>query len=357
MADSGGHWKTLAEAQKLTQSTKIPGVIEEDIKRNPPLERMPVVQAAGTGKKIEWLREKTTTEDAVAEVSVGDLLSWSDDVEYDEVESELHRVYIQRKLDHFVENVYGTYNNYKAQMLLECEKGLKRRINDRIIYGDTTYGGTPTQWDGWHALAAVNGTPNSDTVRTGSDLNFDQEDEALSLWSLRLVLDAMKLGTDEIFMPPVLGLRFDAAYEEKGFAGLAYISASSLSLLTRGYSDIGKPILFFAGVPLVRTDYLVAEESNTGTGATSNARAKYSSDKTYSIFCVKYGNLMMQDPGVSFAFGNTEGQGDLYKFIPFPELENYDASGMRLVTYGTVLQGSSLSLARIHDVDDLALLV
>jgi len=43
---SGGHWKTLAEAQKLTQSTKIPGVFEEDIKRNNPLERIPVAQAA-----------------------------------------------------------------------------------------------------------------------------------------------------------------------------------------------------------------------------------------------------------------------------------------------------------------------
>ena len=32
MADSGGHWATLAAAQKLTQSNKIPGVVEEDIK-------------------------------------------------------------------------------------------------------------------------------------------------------------------------------------------------------------------------------------------------------------------------------------------------------------------------------------
>ena len=39
MANSGGHWATLAEAQKLTQSTKIPGVIEEDVKRNNPLDR------------------------------------------------------------------------------------------------------------------------------------------------------------------------------------------------------------------------------------------------------------------------------------------------------------------------------
>jgi len=357
MADSGGHWKTLVEAQKLTQSTKIPGVIEEDIKRNPPLERMPVAQAAGTGLKIEWLREKTTTEAAATEVDIGGQLSWSDDVDYDEVEATLRVIYIQRKLSNYVEGIYGTYNNYKAQLLLECEKGLKRKINDRLIYADTTYGGSPTQMDGLHALAAERGTPNSDTVRTGSDLNFDQEDEGLSLWSLRTVLNAMKYGTDEIWVPDVLGIRFDAAYEEKGFTGLASGTAGSLSLLTRGYSDIGKPILFFAGVPIVRTDYLVAEESATGTGASSDIRAKYSSDSTYSIFCLKFGNVMEKNPGIAYGYGGTEGQGDLYKLVPFPVLEDYDAGGLRLVNYGTVLLGSTLCLARIHDVDDSAIVV
>ncbi len=358
MADSGGHWATLAQAEKLTQSTKIGGVIEEDIKRNPPLERMPVAQAAGTGLKIEWLREKTTTEDAVAEVSIGDLLSWSDDIEYDEVDATLRTLYIQRKLDKYVEGIYGTYNNYKAQLLLECEKGLKRKINDRLIYADTTYGGSPTQMDGLHALVAERGTPNSASVRAeGGDLNFDSEDAGLSLWALRSVLDAMKYGTDEIWVPAVIGIRFDAAYEEKGFVGLKADTAGSLALLTRGYSDIGKPILFFAGVPIVRTDYLVAEESNTGTGATSNARAKYSSDKTYSIFCVKFGNVMERNPGMAYAFGGTTGQGDLYELTMFPVLENYNAGGVRLVNNGAVLLGSTLCLARIHDVDDAAILV
>ena len=67
MAASGGHWATLAEAQKLSQSTKIPGVFEEDIKRNNPIERVPVAQAAGTGLKIEWLREDSVIDEAVAE--------------------------------------------------------------------------------------------------------------------------------------------------------------------------------------------------------------------------------------------------------------------------------------------------
>lgn len=358
MADSGGHWATLAQAAKLTQSTKIPGVFEEDVKRNPPLERVPVAQAAGTGLKIEWLREKTTAEDAAAEIDIGSLLSWSDDIEYDEVEATLRQIYIQRKLDRYVERIYGTYNDYKAIVLLESEKGLKRKINDRFIYADTTYGGSPTQMDGIHALAAERGTPNSLSVRTdGGDLNFDMEDGALSLFALRTVLDAMVFGTDEIWVSKEIGIRFDAAYEEKGFVGLKADTAGSLALLTRGYNDIGKPILFFAGIPIIRMDYLLAEESNTGTGATSNARAKYSSDKTYSIFLIKRGNVMEREPGICYGFGGTEGLGDLYELVMFDKLENYHAGGIRLVNNGTVMLGSTKCMARIFDVDDLALVV
>lgn len=360
MASSGGHWKTLAEAQKLTQSHKIPGVIEEDIKRNNPVERMPVAQAAGTGLKIEWLREKTTTEDAVTEAAVGDQLVWGEDVDYTEVESTLRYVYIQRKLDRYVQNIYGTYNDYKAQALLESEKGLKRRLGDRIFYADTTYGGAPTQWDGLHALVAERGTPNSASVVANSDLNLDQEDAGLSLALLRRLFDAMVFGVDELWVPPEIGIRIDAAYGEYGFRtdtgeALQTIVHGDISLLTRGVNEIGRPIMFFMGVPIVRTDYLVDEESNTGTGATSNKRAVYSSDRTFSILAIKFGNVLEKDPGVCFAYGGTEGEGDLYELWTWDRLEDYNAGGMRLDSYGTVLLGSTKCLGRIHDVDNSAI--
>jgi len=199
MADSGGHWKTLAEAQKLTQSYKIPGVFEEDIKRNNPIERVAVAQAAGTGLKIEWLREKTTTEDAVADIDIGEQLSWSDDIEYEEKEMNLKRCYIQRKLDHFVPGIYGTYNNYEARQLLECEKGLKRKLGTRFIYGDTTYGGAK-QFDGLHALAAEHGTPYI-AASAYDQKNIDNGDAGLSLQFLRTMVDAMLFGVDELLAP------------------------------------------------------------------------------------------------------------------------------------------------------------
>jgi len=312
MASSGGHWNTLSEAQKLTQSFKIPGVIEEDIKRNNPIERVPVAQAAGTGLKIEWLRENTTTESAVIEAAIGQQLVWGEDITYTEVESTLKYVYIQRKLDRYIQGIYGTYNDYKAQVLMESEKGLKRRLGDRFIYADTTYGGSPTQFDGIHALVAERGTPNSASVVANSDLNLDAEDGGLPLSLLRRMIDAMVFGVDEIWVPKQIGIRIDAAYGEYGFRtdtgeALQTIVHGDISLLTRGMNEIGRPIFFFMGIPIIRTDYLVDEESGTGTGASSDKRAVYSSDRTYSIFGVRYGNVMEQDPGITYAYGGTEG--------------------------------------------------
>jgi len=343
MANSGGHWKTLAEAQKLTQSTKIPGVFEEDIKRNNPLERLPVGQAAGTGLKIEWLRESTGTEDAVSEADVGDQLVWGEDVDYTEVESTLRYMYLQRKLDRYVQNIYGTYNDYKAQVLLEMEKGLKRKAGDRIVYGDTTYGGTPTQFDGLHALAAERGSPWTTTDNTNNKQNMDMESGALSLLYLRTQIDNMRYGVDEIWIPPQIGIRFDAAYDERGFTyAVSSNETYHYSLITRGINDLGKPILFFMGIPLVRTDYLVGEEDGTGTGGTSNKRAKYSSDLTYSVFCVKLGNVLAREAGITYAYGGTEGEGDFYELWTWDRLEDYNAGGMRMDTYGSVLLGSTL---------------
>lgn len=350
MADSGGHWANLAAAQKLTQSTKIPGVIEEDIKRNNPIERVAVAQAAKTGLKIQWLREVpanvATLENAVAEVTIGEQLVWTEDVDYAEKEATLQRSYIQRKLDKFVEGIYGTYNNYEVIMLGECEKALKRKVGARLLYADDNTSG---QFNGCHAWAR----------ETSGDLNIDNGEVGLSLLNLRTGVDAMKHGCDELWMPFEIMRHMDAAYQEKGFAGLAYNVSGNLGYLTLGYNELGKRVLFWDAIPIIRTDFLVAEQANVGLAATAaSVRTLYASGtKMYSTFGVKHGNVLAQQPGLTYAYGGTEGAGDFYKLVRFPELENYDAGGIRLVNYGAVLLGSSLCLSRIADITDVAITV
>jgi len=353
MTDSGGHWANLAALQKLTQSTKIPGVFEEDIKRNNPIERVTVGQASGTGLKIEWLREipanVAALEAAVAEVNIGEGLTWTEDVNYEEKESALKRSYIQRKLDHFVEGIYGTYNNYEARLLLECEKALKRKIGARLIYADVN--ASAKQFDGVHAWAR----------QTSGDLNIDQGGLGLSLANLRIMIDAMKMGVDEIWAPFEIIRQIDAAYQEKGF--LYTVSGTTqthgtMSFLTLGYNELGKRVLFWDAVPMIRTDFLVGEQQDTGlTAVAANVRTLYVNEKGYSIFGVKHGNVLNQEPGLTYAFGGTSGFGDFYKLVRFPELENWDAGGLRMLNYGAVLLGSSLCLSRIADIADLAITI
>jgi hypothetical protein len=361
MADSGGHWKNLAEAQKLTQSMKVPGVYEEDIKRMNLLDRVPVYQAAHSGLKIEWLRESTTTEDAVNDITIGDQLSWSDDIEYEEKEMTLRTCYIQRKMDKYVEGIYGTYNNYEARKLLEAEKGLKRRLGARFIYADNTYTSTK-QFDGLHALAAEHGAPYT-AGSTNDAKNIDGGEAGLSLGLLRVLVDEMKYGVDELWMPYEIVRRMDAAYQEKGFAGLATATAGTMAFMSLGYNEAGKRVLYWDGIPIIRTDYLVGEEQNTGTGSSSDARGLYSSDKGYSIFAVKLGSGAMDgsNPGLTYAYANLAGMGgqagDMYKLVRFPELEDYDAGGIRLVNYSALILPSSHGLGRIFDIEDVAITV
>ena len=357
MAESGGHWKDLSEAQKLTSSTLIPGIIETDIKRNNPVDRVPVAQAANSGYSIKFVAEKVTLDASVAMVDIGEQLNWTEDVEYDTIELFLKRCYIQRKLDQFVRDIYGNINNYRATVLLDMEKALKRKLGDWLIYGDETYSAGNKEWDGLHAHAALAGT--SPGFAPYTNLNIDQNG-ALSIDNLRILSDAMLLGIDELWLPYCLARRIDAAYQEKGIniATPATNVLPNMAMLSFGWNEAGKRMMFFDGIPLVRTDYLVDENNGTGTGATSNARAKYTTGtKTYSIFAVKYGQVMNKEPGICFGYGGTEGAGDLYKLVAFPNLEDYDAEGMRIITYGALLLSNPFSIGRIFDITDAAVVV
>ena len=351
MADSGGHWKTLAEAQKLTQSTLIPGRFEEDVKRNNPLDLFPVTQASKTGSSIKWLREKNTIEDAVSMIDIGEQLSWTEDVEYETVETELKRIYLQRKLDNFVEDIYGNINDYKAMKLMECEKGLRYKVGDQMLYGDLTYGSSK-QFNGLHRLVAYN---KETYTLFDDDLNIDNGEAGLSMRNLRLMIDAMRFGCDVLLFPKEIAQRVDEMWEDRGSTSLASGTANSLMRFARGIDQWGMPITYFNGIPIVRTDFLVAEQANTGTGASSDTRAKNTSgDEQFSIFGIKFGNPVAGDPGATLAFGNTTGKGQFYKLVLFPQLEDYDAGGIRLISYLALLHGSMKSIGRIYDIEDAA---
>lgn len=337
-----GHWKDLTEAQKLTNSQLIKGVFEEDIKLNNPIERVAV--ALALGKSVKWNREKVTLEGSVQDIEIGEKLTWVSNVEYNQKESELVRKAIPRILDNFVVDVYGTEQNYEAQALWEIKKGMMRKLGDSYIYDDNTYGSSK-QMKGLHQWASENCTGGA----ADGVLDIDQGSAALSIRNLRLLVRAMKYGIDYFLIPPCLGDRIDAAYEEAGLARLKGDTAGTMMHFTKGIDQAGNEIMKFKGIPLIRTDYLVSEDADTGRGTTARTRV---TGGVYSIFAVKSGDIFAGNPGVTLAFGNPEMKSKLYKVDYFDKLEDYDAKGIRLITYPNVLLGSKLCLGRIHDITD-----
>jgi hypothetical protein len=238
---------------------------------------------------------------------------------------------------------------------------MKRRIGARWVYGDTTYTSSK-QMDGMHAMAAEHGAAYDSSNLGNDSKNIDNGEAGLAMVYLRVLMDEMKLGADFILAPYEIIRRMDAAYQEKGFAGLGFnyagVTSGGLAFLTLGYNELGKRVLFWDACPIQRTDYLMAEQANTGTGASSDARTPWTSgDRQYSIFVVKKGSGALDgaNPGPTLLYGGTEGQGDLYKLVRFPELEHFDAGGLRMVSYIGSMLPSSLTLGRIFDIEDAAI--
>ena len=148
-------------------------------------------------------------------------------------------------------------------------------------------------------------------------------------------------------MPHIIARRIDAAQQEAGVA--SYVGPWNI---TFSPDQMGKRITYFDGIPIVRSDYLVAEQLNSGL-STATVRAKHTSGTAaYSIFLIRFGQIM--EGGLCMCFGGTDGGklGEFFSFEDFEKLENYDAEGMRLKAYVALALGSTKSVGRIADIID-----
>lgn len=338
MADSGGYWLNLEEAQRLTQSTLIPGIIEEDLRRGGLMPRLPISQAPGI--KIEWNREKTIR--TASKVGIGGQLVWTDNIDYTPKEAELVQLYDQTPLNNFVRSQYGTIQNYRNITLRGMRKGMILTLEDRFIYDDLSFPdvGGP-EFDGLHALAQEN---------TG-DLNIDAAG-ALAIQDLRVQIDAMKYGIDLILMPFQIARRLDAFYQE-GNQGTANTRLGSFMW---SINDAGMRVPFFNGIEIGRSDYLVAEEAGTGEG--SDKKTKFiSGTQEFSLIMIKFGQIAEQDPGLTQLFGGEKHElGEFFRLDVFEKLEDFDAEGLRLIGYTGLAAGSTMSVSRIHGITDVAVI-
>ena len=342
-----GHWDTLAEAAKLGTSELLAGVVQTVIDTGHLVPKLPVKQI--NSKTLLYDREDSwSAESGAGFYDIREQIPWSSDVTYTQVEAQLYRIARQDPIDLFVQETYNNVNDYRAMMIQQLAKRMTRFLEHKIIYGDTTYTSSK-EFDGLHAICEATNT---------GDLDKDQGG-ALSLMNVRKMLDAMHVDDSEdgrsnvfLLVPRTVLRRIDQGYQEAGF-----VSTSATVVpytISYGKNDAGARQMFFDGVPMVPSSFLVAEDDGTGKG--SNVRGRSSSAATYSIFGIRAGQT--EDGGLALLFGGAGmDTGTLFKHKTFDVLENYDSGGERLVSYVGLTLGAGHSLGRIIDITDVAVVL
>ena len=342
---SGGYYNNLAEVLKATTPTLIPGVVDENYKRGNPVDILGFVQANHTGEYIRWLRENANLEDSVANIGQGGSTVFSEGASFSAQTAVLRICYLMTKLDKYDNAIWQTVNDYERLQLEGMMRDVTKKLGSKVIYDDFTYDGTGLSMDGLHAWAATN---------WGQAWDIDEGEGALALENMRIISDELKHGFDFWLMPFALARQIDRVYREMGLAQLKTSTAGALGLIQYGLNEAGGRTLMFDNKPIIRTDFLVAEEANTGQGTTSgDARAPQSaSTNMYSIFAIKQGmtTLGSIDPGVKIAFGKTEGDGEFFNLEYFDKLEGYIGKAIRLAAYTNLIVGSKYGIGRITDI-------
>lgn len=342
MADSGGHWANLAEAQKLTEPMFLPGVVQEDIRSGGLLGVLPVQQVIG--QKVRWNRQ--ATQPSAHRASIGSQLAWEEETSYTQLDRELVIAYKQTALDQFVEGTYNNYNDYGAQQLIEDVDAMVNHINDDIIYGDST-NGLSNEPFGLHIMAQTYG---EGLGRESDEINI-AEGGGLALSNLRALEVGMKHGIDFFLFPQEIAVRLDAYTQEAG------LSTNTFGQISFTSDDLGKRVTHWNGIPVIRSDYLVAETNGTGAGSNKRTKNTTGSSLNYSVFAIKMGSGQGNSNGLRLGFGtgprNDMAQGQLMKRRVFADLEDFDASGLRHVAYWNLIDGSAMSVGRIYDITDV----
>lgn len=362
MAEIIGHWDNLAEAQKLTQSVLLAGVVETVIENNQLLPLLPVKQL--NGKSLQWNRELDwNPEDGGDFYGLGDQLIWHADQSYaPQMEANTKILARQDRDDTYVSNTYSNINDMDAERIRNITKKFARKAEHTLFYGDTI--DTALAFNGLHRLNINEAVAVSRGAADVDDTNIDNNENPLSLNTLRVAMAAAKIdilgpANCMILMPRELKIRFNSAWQEGGFVN-AGVTVSPM-VINIGMEQIGTPTLFFDGVPLVATPFLRAEQANTGTSAASR-KLHTGGTKAYSIFIIRIGTI--EEGGLEMLYGDPAVRGssnlanDVFAGIQhyrFDQLENHLGGGDRVWAFLAPILGATRSLVRIYDVVDLAI--
>ena len=316
-----GFWNNLAEAELLTQTVLLRGIIEEIIEEGQLIPSLPITQI--DGKDLAYNREIGTP--SAEFYDVGEEISSQANEDYDQITTALKRAIGQWDLDHFVTGTYKNVNDLRAIVIGRTRKGVARTVEDKLIYGDKS--ANAKEFDGLQVLCAAAMRINQGSSSTGA---------ALSLANLDQLIDSVKPKPALLIMTFELNRRLSAV----GRGGTTSYPVVQMPESPGG--DIQPMVTHYRGIPIVRSDFM----TQTETISSGDFSAK-TGGATSSILALRPGAV--DDGGISLITGNPS-----FELREWDHLENKDAGRIRLVWYLALANGSTKSLGILDGVTDVA---
>ena len=316
-----GYWNSLTEAERLTQTVLLRGIVEEIIEEGQQIATLPILQI--DGKDLGFNREIGTP--SADFYDVGEEIASQASEAYTPVSISLKRAIGQWDLDHFVTGTYKNVNDLRAVAITRTRKGVMRVMEDKLIYGDN--GANAKEFDGWQNLCAAAMRINQGSGSTGA---------ALSLANLDVLIDSVKPKPDMLLMTFALNRRLSAV----GRGGTTSIPVIQMPESPGG--DVQPMITSYRGVPIVRSDFMLQTE----TIASGDFSAK-TGGATSSVIAIRKGEV--EDGGCSLLTGSPA-----FELREWDHLENKDAGRIRLVWYVSLINGSTKAIGIIDGITDVA---
>ncbi len=332
MAEIIGSFESLAEAQKLTQSVLMSGVLETMINEGAILGRCPVHRL--NGLSLLYNREVFSIPTGLFKEPTSPRV-WVEDMTRDQITAELEYFERSRVVNRYMARNWNNINDYEASVLTRMTKEVTYFLEDRLIYGDHSL--DSKEPNGLHEIAE----DTSAQVIHNSN-NGDGTGDALSFQNLRKLMDLVRPRPDILLTSYQVARRIDSTVQE---AGIATYMAGQVSF---GKNELGARVTFFDGIPIVRSDWMVQTELLTSGNAWSTKTGGYTS----SIFAIKFG--LIEDGGFCILVGDESASGDPWEVRRIEELESHYGTGLIFRGSFSPALGSVKSLAVLYGITDAA---
>jgi hypothetical protein len=294
------------EADKLSNNQLVAGVIEEIIEKDELFALLPFIGI--NGKAYVYDRENTLGD--------ADFLSPNDEVNesaatFTEVVSKLRILAGDVDVDKFLQETESDTNDQRATQIGLKAKAVARKFKKTIAQGNATV--NTKEFDGLPQLVSVAQT-----------LDADENGAALTLNMLDELSDAVINGADAFVM---------RAGTIRAYRSLLYATGGIQPAMVE-IPNFGQAVLGHNGIPILRNDWLSADEK-MGTA-----------DATCSIYAVRLNEL----DGFHGLWGGKEAG---IRVEDIGTVQNKDADRIRVKWYcGSALK-STRSLARLRGIKNV----